>query len=245
MTDRRTGRVTPPVRPLFSLLLLLLPALAGALTPEQELRRLELRQTAAKKEAWADPAWQKLLYYEKGLLGHYYSPSMKKDFFLAGWGSVNPRLEFEAETDGFFFDGPADDSPECRFPERYLRLRALLGLSEQEFPRRRCPAFEEWRSGLDVDSVSLLFAAGYLNNPSTLYGHTFLRLHKRGGQGADLLDYTINKEDFRCVAGSIAALPKPGLGVEIDEERLQHASRTPPRWRNPLWRHADGSVAEW
>ncbi len=192
MTDRRTGRVTPPVRPLFSLLLLLLPALAGALTPEQELRRLELRQTAAKKEAWADPAWQKLLYYEKGLLGHYYSPSMKKDFFLAGWGSVNPRLEFEAETDGFFFDGPADDSPECRFPERYLRLRALLGLSEQEFPRRRCPAFEEWRSGLDVDSVSLLFAAGYLNNPSTLYGHTFLRLHKRGGQGADLLDYTIN-----------------------------------------------------
>ena len=65
-------------------------------------------------------------------------------------------------------------------------------------------------------------------------------------EGADLLDYVLNKDDFRCDAtGSIAALPKPGLGVEIDEERLIAASRNPPRWRNPLWRHADGSVAEW
>jgi galactonate dehydratase len=33
--------------------------------------------------------------------------------------------------------------------------------------------------------------------------------------------------------------------VEIDEERLLEASRNPTYWRNPLWRHADGSVAEW
>jgi len=64
-------------------------------------------------------------------------------------------------------------------------------------------------------------------------------------QGADLLDYVLNKDDFRCVDGSIAALPKPGLGVEIDEARLIEASRNPPNWRNPVWRHADGSVAEW
>ena len=47
-------------------------------------------------------------------------------------------------------------------------------------------------------------------------------------QGADLLDYVLNKDDFRCDGtGSIAALPKPGLGVEIDEERLIAASRSP------------------
>ncbi|MFC3550529.1 galactonate dehydratase [Lysobacter cavernae] len=63
--------------------------------------------------------------------------------------------------------------------------------------------------------------------------------------GADLLDYVLNKDDFRCVDGNIAALPKPGLGVEIDEARVIEASRNPPDWRNPLWRHADGSVAEW
>ena len=64
-------------------------------------------------------------------------------------------------------------------------------------------------------------------------------------QGVDLLDYVINKRDFDCVDGYIAALPGPGLGVEIDEERLRAAAADPPHWRNPVWRHADGSVAEW
>jgi galactonate dehydratase len=63
--------------------------------------------------------------------------------------------------------------------------------------------------------------------------------------GADLLDYVVNKQDFECVDGYIAALPGPGLGVEIDEERLRAAAKNPPHWRNPVWRHADGSVAEW
>jgi galactonate dehydratase len=63
--------------------------------------------------------------------------------------------------------------------------------------------------------------------------------------GAELLDYVINKDDFRIDAGYIHALPKPGLGVEVDEERVLHASRNPPDWHNPVWRHADGSVAEW
>ncbi|MDM0113662.1 galactonate dehydratase [Variovorax sp. J22R133] len=64
-------------------------------------------------------------------------------------------------------------------------------------------------------------------------------------RGAELLDYVINKDDFRIDEGHIHALPKPGLGVEIDEERVIHASQNPPDWHNPVWRHADGSVAEW
>jgi galactonate dehydratase len=62
---------------------------------------------------------------------------------------------------------------------------------------------------------------------------------------ADLLDYVKNREDFALVDGYIAPLPRPGLGVEIDEERVIEASRNAPDWRNPVWRHADGSVAEW
>ena len=64
-------------------------------------------------------------------------------------------------------------------------------------------------------------------------------------RGAELLDYVINKDDFRVEAGYIHALTKPGLGVEVDEERVVHASRQAPDWHNPEWRHADGSVAEW
>ncbi|ATQ77559.1 galactonate dehydratase [Massilia violaceinigra] len=64
-------------------------------------------------------------------------------------------------------------------------------------------------------------------------------------QGAELLDYVKNKDDFRMEGGYIAALTKPGLGVEVDEERVIEASKNAPDWRNPLWRHEDGSVAEW
>ncbi|MES2258856.1 MAG: galactonate dehydratase [Pseudomonadota bacterium] len=61
----------------------------------------------------------------------------------------------------------------------------------------------------------------------------------------ELLDYVVNREDFHIENGYIKPLPKPGLGVIIDEERVIEASRNAPDWRNPLWRHADGSVAEW
>ena len=35
------------------------------------------------------------------------------------------------------------------------------------------------------------------------------------------------------------------LGIEIDEEVVERMARTGHRWRNPVWRHADGSFAEW
>ncbi len=64
-------------------------------------------------------------------------------------------------------------------------------------------------------------------------------------KGGELLDYVLNKEDFKIENGYIKPLPKPGLGVEIDEQRVIEASRNAPDWSNPLWRHPDGSVAEW
>ena len=64
-------------------------------------------------------------------------------------------------------------------------------------------------------------------------------------QGGELLDYVLNRDDFRIVDGFIAPLSRPGLGVVVDEERVIEASKQAPDWRNPLWRHADGSVAEW
>jgi len=64
-------------------------------------------------------------------------------------------------------------------------------------------------------------------------------------KGAELLDFVKNKDDFRIENGFINPLRKPGLGVEIDEERVIEASKTASDWRNPVWRHADGSVAEW
>jgi galactonate dehydratase len=64
-------------------------------------------------------------------------------------------------------------------------------------------------------------------------------------QGADVMDYVLNKEDFALDGGYIRPFTKPGLGVEVDEALIVERSQSAPDWKNPLWRHADGSVAEW
>jgi galactonate dehydratase len=64
-------------------------------------------------------------------------------------------------------------------------------------------------------------------------------------QGAELLDYVKNKDDFKMDGGYMSPPTLPGLGVDIDEEKVIEASKNAPDWNNPLWRHADGSVAEW
>lgn len=65
------------------------------------------------------------------------------------------------------------------------------------------------------------------------------------GAGRDLLDYLVDPGVFTYADGMVAIPSGPGLGVEVDEDRVTEAAKTGHRWRNPLWRHADGSVAEW
>ncbi|MHA6910347.1 galactonate dehydratase [Ralstonia pseudosolanacearum] len=64
-------------------------------------------------------------------------------------------------------------------------------------------------------------------------------------QGAELLAYVRNKADFALEGGYIRPPRLPGLGVDIDEALVIERSRGAPDWHNPVWRHADGSVAEW
>ncbi len=64
-------------------------------------------------------------------------------------------------------------------------------------------------------------------------------------QGAELMDYVLNKEDFQFHDGYMLPPKKPGLGVDVNEELVIERSKTAPDWRNPVWRHADGAVAEW
>lgn len=68
-------------------------------------------------------------------------------------------------------------------------------------------------------------------------------IHYNEGRG--VLDYVKNKEDFVYQDGYLAFSPKPGLGVEIDKALVLEEAAAPHAWKNPVWRHADGSVAEW
>jgi len=63
--------------------------------------------------------------------------------------------------------------------------------------------------------------------------------------GKSVLDYVHNQEDFEFVDGFVNFPKLPGLGVEVNKELVLEENKTPHNWKNPVWRHEDGSVAEW
>jgi galactonate dehydratase len=64
-------------------------------------------------------------------------------------------------------------------------------------------------------------------------------------EGNELLDYLVDPSPMRFENG-YANLPKgPGLGIEIDEDAVERAAEIGHRWRNPVWRDADGALREW
>jgi hypothetical protein len=86
-----------------------------------------------------------------------------------------------------------DTHPRCRFPARYAWLQTKYPEQAQYWPDQPCPALSQWLKDLDSNQVTLVFASDYLNNPSSMFGHTLLRLDSR--QHSDdvrLLSYAIN-----------------------------------------------------
>lgn len=63
--------------------------------------------------------------------------------------------------------------------------------------------------------------------------------------GTDLLDYLVDPAVFGFVDGHVQRLDQPGLGIRIDETAVRKADQRGHQWRSPVWRHDDGSFAEW
>jgi galactonate dehydratase len=64
-------------------------------------------------------------------------------------------------------------------------------------------------------------------------------------QGAEVLDYVLDKTPLHFVDGFIERLTGPGLGIEVDEVAVRAADVRGHNWRTPVWRHPDGALAEW
>ncbi|GAB1818738.1 galactonate dehydratase [Herbidospora sp. RD11066] len=87
-------------------------------------------------------------------------------------------------------------------------------------------------------SLQVAFAA-----PNFLIQEQSIGIHYN--QEADLLDYVTDPEVFRFTDGYVARPLGPGLGVDIDEAEVRRVDKVGHAWRNPVWRHEDGAVAEW
>lgn len=64
-------------------------------------------------------------------------------------------------------------------------------------------------------------------------------------KGFDLLDFVNNKEIFQYKDGFVDIPTKPGLGLEINEDKVKEVSAEGLYWTNPNWKNYDGTKAEW
>ncbi|PHN02742.1 galactonate dehydratase [Flavilitoribacter nigricans] len=78
---------------------------------------------------------------------------------------------------------------------------------------------------------------------NALIQETSLGVHYN--EDIDLTDYLVDPEVFGLKDGYVPLLTAPGLGIEIDEDKVREAARTGHDWKNPIWRNPDGSVTEW
>jgi len=135
---------------------------------------LQAQVQTADKPLHLDPAWLTLVHYQPSRLGGgYTSQADDPAFFLSKSGKTSPKAELEATLGAIQQPGNGNEHARCRFPARDAWLRKRLDLPTKAAD---CPGYQEWMETLNTESITLVFAASYLNSPSSMFGHTFLRL---------------------------------------------------------------------
>lgn len=125
----------------------------------------------------ADPYWLSLVHYKPAPGGGFKSQADDSDFFNHPRGKTQPQLELDATLSAFFADGDDDEHPICRFPARFHWLKQQLQIDPERLPTVRCEEYHAWKTTLQAHSVTLVFPAAYLNGPSSMFGHTLLRIN--------------------------------------------------------------------
>lgn len=140
-----------------------------------------------------DPYWIALGHYETGKLGGWRSYVDDEAFFLAPDGASDPAAELAATLRALYQPAELGDRhPQCVYPARTRWLKARLGLDD--LPKPDCAEYRVWFADINPHSTVLVFPAAYLNSPSSMFGHTLLRIDQADidSHNTALLSYALN-----------------------------------------------------
>jgi len=197
--------------PIFFLLVLLswlvpLQGFSGPLGDQSYLN--ELQDRVATLRLADEREWQVLLHYRRTWLGGVESMQDDPGFFLDSQGKTDPQKELAATLAQFFSDdlvGRSKQPAQCAFVARYHWLKDKLQFDDRRLPPMVCERFTKWFEEFNAEAISLIFPTGFMNNPSSMFGHTFLRVDgKDQTPQTRILAYTIN----------YAAQLPPDAGIE-------------------------------
>jgi hypothetical protein len=173
------------------ILLFLLTASLGAISQDSQQRFEEIARANFETRQW-----QVLLHYKKSILGTYKSEADGPRFFFSPDGRRDPMREMIASAEAMSREGLAanPDHPQCAFPARYKYIKKTFNLAVEDV---ECQEHKWWRENLPFKSVSVIFASYYANNPSSIFGHTFLRINSSDTKS--ISDYGV---DFTAITNT-------------------------------------------
>jgi hypothetical protein len=148
---------------------------------------------AQARELWHSDGWRKLVHYRPGNWpGSWVSQADDARFFLAPDGRTDPRAEMQATLAAFAASAElGNEHAQCRFVARLTWLRGQLDLGE--LPQPDCVEYREFRDLVQATHAVLVFPSYYLNSPSSMFGHTLLRLDRgEADGGSEYLSFAVN-----------------------------------------------------
>ncbi|MEN8991946.1 DUF4105 domain-containing protein [Avibacterium paragallinarum] len=148
-------------------------------------RYIELAQSKKLSE---HISWQRLLYTDhKGQSEVAFS-----GYFLAENGRQNAQAELEADVAALFQTAEPNQAFRCRFPARSQWLMQELSIRSEQLPVVSCPEFDEWFGKIKPYKATLIYATDFMGNPSSMFGHTLLRLDPKDQKELNLVSFAIN-----------------------------------------------------
>lgn len=182
------------------------PAVAGSAYSEAQLKQ------------WAhSPEWYALLYYREGL-GGVESEADDAAFFLSPAGKSDPLAELEASLQGFAdVQLTGDAHAQCRFPARYHWLKQVAPAAFASAPVPACSGFSAFAARMSAKTVTMVYPVPNMDDVSTLFGHSFLRLDRNPAPEVDKSDdYTLNFAALLRKGYDQSDLVTKGLSGELE-----------------------------
>ena len=155
----------------------------------------ELHNKAVSLKLWQHREWNNLVHYDNyGSSDELLSQVDDARFFNAIDGKHNPQSELFKTIDAFFNESTNNDNhAQCKFVARLDWLKNKLDIDEAKLPKAACTQYKQWRTLVPDEQVTLVFPAYHLNSPSSMFGHTLLRLDPATNkQSSDWLSMAVN-----------------------------------------------------
>lgn len=143
---------------------------------------------AQQKQLDQNITWQRLMYADQ----KQNSEVSYAGYFYAKDGKTNLNSELQADIKALFQQAADNQSIRCKFPARSRWLMQQLQIDPQQLPKVNCVEFDEWINQIKPHKATLIYATDFMGNPSSMFGHTLLRLDPKDQKQLNLVSYAVN-----------------------------------------------------